>query len=138
MILKINTDGASRGNPGPASFGFVIYAVDGVILHQEGGYIGTNTNNVAEYTGVLRAFEYIHKYFSEKSPHKIEVVADSLLIVRQLSGSYKIKNLGLKVLFDAIKILEFDLGEVFYRHVPRERNFIADRLANKALDEKGF
>ncbi len=134
MDLIINTDGASRGNPGPASYGFVIKVRDGVILHQEGQRIGINTNNVAEYTGVLEALKYVKAQYSKKGPHQIEVVADSLLIVSQLNGRYKLKSPHLKIIFDQIKVLEMEVGEVAYRHVLRAHNFIADRLANQALD----
>lgn len=136
MNLIINTDGASRGNPGPASYGYVIKSDDGVIRHQEGKTIGFATNNIAEYTAVLSAFEYIKDHFSHKAPHKITLLADSKLVVEQLSGRYKIKSPTLKVLLDKIKILEMDLGWVEYKHVYREHNFIADRLANKALDDE--
>lgn len=135
MELIINTDGASRGNPGRASYGYVIKTKDGVILHQEGAKIGIATNNIAEYSAVLKSLEYIHKYFFKKAPHNIEVISDSELIVRQLSGLYKIKNPGLLTIFVKIKDLEEKLGEINYKSVPREKNFIADRLANIALDE---
>ncbi|MBI3485577.1 ribonuclease HI family protein [Candidatus Daviesbacteria bacterium] len=134
MNLIVNTDGASRGNPGPASYGYVIKTDTGVILHQEGKTIGYNTNNVAEYTAVWKSLEYIHNKYLHKAPHNIEVVSDSQLIVRQLSGKYKIKNLNLKKIYNQIKILESSLGRVKFRSVPREQNFIADRLANIALD----
>jgi ribonuclease H / adenosylcobalamin/alpha-ribazole phosphatase len=135
MNLIINTDGASRGNPGPASYGYVIKdKISGVILHQEGKVIGINTNNVAEYTAVLKAFEYAAKYFSKKAPHEIEIVTDSELIARQLAGFYKVKNANLKILFDKIKSIEIELGKVAYRNVPRAQNFMADKLANIALD----
>ncbi len=136
MDLIINTDGASRGNPGPASYGYIIKSTDGVIRHQEGQPIGINTNNVAEYTAVVSALEYVLEHFAHKAPHTIEVVADSQLAVRQLLGIYKIKHPNLKPIFNRIKALETELGEVTYRHIPREENFIADRLANKALDEE--
>lgn len=134
MDLVINTDGASRGNPGPASYGFVIKARGGALLHEEGEQIGVTTNNVAEYTAVVKAFEYIIKRFFRKAPHKIEVVADSRLLVEQLSGRFKIKSPNLLPLVDKIKMMEFDLGHVTYRSVPREENFIADRLANRAFE----
>ena len=136
MNLIINTDGASRGNPGPASYGYIIKNSDGVILHQEGQPIGINTNNVAEYSGVLKALEYINEHFSSKAPHQIEVVADSQLIIRQLAGMYKIKSPTLTVIYNQIKQMEFDLGEVSYRHVLRAENYIADKLANQALDRR--
>lgn len=134
MDLIINTDGASRGNPGPASYGFVLKSKDGPILHEEGEQIGVTTNNVAEYTAVIKAFEYIIKKFFRKAPHKIEVVSDSRLVVEQLSGRFKIKSSNLMPLFDKIKTMEFELGTVFYRSVPREENFLADRLANRAFE----
>lgn len=136
MNLIINTDGASRGNPGPASYGYVIKSTDGVILHQEGKTLGITTNNVAEYTGVLSAFEYIRDHFSHKAPHHIKLLADSKLVIEQLCGRYKIKNPTLRKIFDQIKILEMEFDGVDYEHVYREHNFIADRLANKALDNE--
>ena len=135
MSLVINTDGASRGNPGPASIGFIIKTDSGVILHQEGKAIGEATNNVAEYTAVFKALEYVKKYLSKKPINGISFFLDSMLVVEQLSGRYKIKNNHLKSIFDQVKSLELELGKITYTHVPREQNFIADRLANKALDD---
>lgn len=134
MDLIVNTDGASRGNPGPASYGYVIKNKDGVILHQEGKKIGVATNNIAEYTAVLSALEYINNNYSHKLPHQILILADSQLIVRQLSGIYKIKNIGLREIFYKIKELELTLVNVTYKHIYRQENFVADRLANIALD----
>lgn len=134
MNLVINTDGASRGNPGPASYGYLIKE-NGVILHEEGKQIGINTNNVAEYTAVLKAFEYILENFTSTTPHKIEVVADSKLVVEQLSGRYKIKSPHLLILIQQIKALESQLGEVTYRSVLRHLNKEADRLANLAFEK---
>lgn len=134
MDLIINTDGASRGNPGPSAYGYVIRARGGAILHQEGKTIGNATNNIAEYNAVLKALEYLKKRWGDRAPHTIEVITDSQLIAQQLSGNYKLKNANLKILFDQIKFLEFELGRVDYRNVPRSENFIADRLANHALD----
>lgn len=130
MDFVVNTDGASKGNPGPSSYGYIIKNRGGAIVHQEGELIGVTTNNVAEYTAVIKALEYIVKRFFRKAPHKIEVVSDSRLVVEQLSGRFKIKSPNLLPLFDKIKALEIEAGSVFYRTVPREENFIADRLAN--------
>lgn len=130
MDLVINTDGASKGNPGPSSYGFVIKSRGGAIQHQEGKLIGHATNNIAEYTAVIKALEYIIRRFFRKAPHKIEIISDSKLLVEQLSGRYKIKSPNLLPLFDKIKTLEFEAGLVFYRSVPRKENFLADRLAN--------
>ncbi len=135
MHFVIHTDGASRGNPGSASYGYIITrAEDGFIVHQEGKTLGINTNNFAEYSGVLSAFAYIKEHYANKAPHVIDLKADSKLVVEQLCGRYKMKNPVLRGLFVQIKILELELGSVSYTHIPREQNFIADRLANKALD----
>lgn len=136
MNLIINTDGAARGNPGQASYGFVVKSAEGVILHEEGKAIGVNTNNFAEYMGVLKALDYVNTNYQHKAPHIIEIVCDSMLVVKQLSGLFKIKNSELKKLFEQVKILEYSLGDVRYKNVPRAQNYIADRLANKALDER--
>lgn len=135
MKLIVYTDGASRGNPGPSSYGFVIKALGGPILHQESKRIGIATNNIAEYTAVLKALEYVKKHYSGSSSHQIELISDSLLLTKQLSGLFKIKNLKLKEIFLQIKILEMELGAISYKHTRRENNLIADRLANLALDK---
>lgn len=134
MDLTINTDGASKGNPGPSSYGYLIKSRGGAILHEEGELIGVTTNNVAEYTAVIKALEYVVKKFFRKTPHKIEIVSDSKLLVEQLSGRFKIKSPNLIPLCRKIKTLELQTGEVTYRSVPREQNFLADRLANRPFD----
>lgn len=136
MKLIIYTDGASRGNPGPASYGFTISDEKGKLLHEEGEYIGKNTNNVAEYTAVTEALKLVKEKYSSQLPIEIELFADSKLLAEQLSGRYKIKHPNLKPLFDQIKILEMGLGLISYTHIPRGKNTEADRLANKALDKR--
>lgn len=133
MKLIIYTDGASRGNPGPASYGFTISDELGKLLHEEGEYIGKTTNNVAEYIAVLCALEWVRDNYSDQRV-EIELFADSKLAAEQLSGRYKIKHPNLKSLFEQIKILEMQLGVIKYTHVPRGKNTEADKLANKALD----
>lgn len=135
MKLFIHTDGASRGNPGPASYGFVVEDEQGKVLYEEGKYIGTTTNNVAEYTGVLEALKYVTSEFKDKNM-EIHLLADSKLAIEQLSGRYKIKSPHLKPIIEEIKILAFALGGIFYRHVLREQNKVADHLANLALDNR--
>lgn len=133
MKLIIYTDGASRGNPGQASYGFTISDEHGKLLHKEGKYIGVTTNNVAEYTGVLKALQYVKdKYQDERL--EIELYADSKLLVEQLSGRYKIKSAHLKPIADQIKMLRLELGGAIHSHVPRFKNTEADKLANLALD----
>lgn len=133
MKLIIHTDGASRGNPGPASYGFIVSDGRGRLLYEEGKYIGVTTNNVAEYTGVLQALKYIKKNFGNQKL-EIELYADSKLVVEQLSGRYKVKSPHLKPIIEQIKILKLELGGAIHGHIPRSKNFKADRLANLALD----
>ncbi len=134
MKLIINTDGASRGNPGPAAYGFIIVDSRGRVVCEAGKRLGVTTNNVAEYTAVLAAFEYLFNHLLNSAPHQILVIADSQLIVRQLGGWYKVKSPHLKQIYNQIKLIELDLGTVSYKSVPREQNKRADALANQALD----
>ncbi|MDO8576972.1 MAG: ribonuclease HI family protein [Candidatus Daviesbacteria bacterium] len=135
MKLIIYTDGASRGNPGQASYGFTISDENRKLLYEEGKYIGITTNNVAEYTGVYEALRYIKGKYG-KLPLEVELYADSKLVVEQLSGRYKMKSIHLKPIFEKIKILAMELGGVIHTHVPRAHNSEADRLANLALDSR--
>lgn len=132
MKLIIFTDGASRGNPGPASLGYVIKNENGLILHQAGEILGVQTNNFAEYSAVLFAFEYIDKHLSKYQT--ITFYMDSLLVAMQLSGKYKLKSETLRPLFLQIKEIEKKFDLVSYSHVPRKENAVADGLANMALD----
>ena len=134
MKLIIYTDGASRGNPGHAGFGFTVSDGNDKLLYSEGKYIGITTNNVAEYTGVYEALKYAKEKFGNH-PLEVELYADSKLVVEQLSGRYKMKSPHLKPIFEKIKILAMELGGVIHTHVPREHNNVADRLANLALDK---
>jgi len=130
--LIIYTDGASRGNPGIASYGFSISDGKGKILFEEGKYIGIATNNFAEYSGVLNALKYIKKHYP--NAEQINFYMDSKLVAEQLSGRYKIKSLNLKPLIHEIKELEAKFELITYKHIPRELNKRADSLANQALD----
>jgi ribonuclease HI len=132
--IIVYTDGASRGNPGHASAGFVIQTSDGVIWYQGGVYLDKATNNVAEYMAVKLAFEKLIKDFSHWLPAEIELRADSKLVIEQLAGRFKIRNPGLLPIYQQIKTLIPQLGEVSFTHVPREQNFLADGMANQALD----
>lgn len=135
MKLIIYTDGASRGNPGPASYGFTISDDKGELIYEQGKYIGITTNNVAEYTAVYEALKYIRERFIN-TPLEIEFYADSKLVVEQLSGRFKIKSPHLKLIIDKIRVLTQQLGGVLHNHVPREKNKEADKLANLALDSQ--
>jgi ribonuclease HI len=124
------TDGGARGNPGPAAYGFVLEAADGDVLAAEGVAIGEATNNVAEYSGLVagltRAFEL--------DVNDLVVRSDSELMVKQMRGEYKVKNEALRTLnLEAARIARM-FARVEYVHVPREKNELADRLVNDALD----
>lgn len=136
MKLIIYTDGASRGNPGHAAYGFTIADEKGNLLHEEGEYIGIATNNVAEYTAVLAALKHVKNKFAQRELLQIELSADSKLVAEQLSGNYKVKAKHLKPMIEQIKILATQLGSVTYSHIPRSQNTTADKLANLALDRR--
>lgn len=136
MKLIIYTDGASRGNPGLSSYGFVVLDEEGKVLYEEGKYIGITTNNVAEYTAVLEALTCVREKFAKKEQVKIQFFMDSRLVVEQLSGRFKIKSPHLKPIVEKILILNLELGGAVFTHVPREKNYQADKLANIALDNR--
>ncbi|OIP57226.1 MAG: hypothetical protein COX79_02590 [Candidatus Levybacteria bacterium CG_4_10_14_0_2_um_filter_36_16] len=132
----IFTDGGSRGNPGEAAYGFVVQDGENEIIYQEGKRIGINTNNVAEYSGVVAALQWLVKNV-DKDNITVQFFLDSQLVASQLGGLWKIKNENLRSLFFTIKSLEEKLeGKIFYHAIPREKNFAADRMVNLALDHK--
>jgi len=126
----IYVDGASRGNPGEASYGFLILDRSGQIIHQESGCIGVATNNVAEYRALIRALEEAR----ERGILSIEIRSDSQLLVRQLLGEYKVRAPNLIGLHERCKNLLRSFRWYKIRHIPREENRQADRLANEALN----
>ena len=130
MRAKLSTDGGSRGNPGPAAFGYVLEAEDGTVLDARGETIGVATNNVAEYSGLLAGLESA----LERGVSELEVVSDSELLVKQMRGEYKIKNETLRDLAADAEALARRLGKVTYTAVRREHNELADQLVNEALD----
>jgi ribonuclease HI len=125
-------DGASRGNPGPASYGFAVLNNDGKVLHRGSGYIGISTNNVAEYTALIEALEFALK----KGISAIEVRSDSQLLVKQLSGEYKVRTPHIRELYESCLELLRKFAWYQIRHIPRSQNKLADRLANQALDQQ--
>jgi ribonuclease H / adenosylcobalamin/alpha-ribazole phosphatase len=127
---KLSTDGGSRGNPGPAAYGYVLEAADGTVLDARGETIGVATNNVAEYSGLIAGLAAA----LERGVDEVEVVSDSELLVKQMRGEYKVKNEALRELVDEAEALERRLGKVTYTAVRREHNELADRLVNEALD----
>jgi len=133
LKARLSTDGGARGNPGPAAYGFVIEAEDGTVLAAEGKAIGIATNNVAEYSALIAGLERA----VELSVSELEVVSDSELLVKQMTGEYRVKNEALKELSLEASRLERRLGKVSYTAVRREHNELADRLVNEALDGSG-
>ena len=129
MVLSI--DGGSRGNPGPAGYGVSVADADGRVVDELSGCIGTTTNNVAEYQGLLAAL----RYAVEKGLASVTIRSDSQLLVRQMLGEYKVKHPGLQPLYAEAKLLAHKIGRVKYVHVPREQNTKADALANRAMDQ---
>jgi ribonuclease HI len=130
-ILKKLTafvDGASRGNPGPSGYGVVLRSDSEVI--EICGYLGTTTNNVAEYSGLLEALSAAH----EEGADELEVVSDSLLLVQQMLGKYRVKHPNLVPLFQRAKIMVRNFRRFTIRHTLRAGNKDADRLANLAVD----
>jgi ribonuclease HI len=126
----IHTDGAARGNPGPAAYAFVITRPDGSVIEDK-ATMGTATNNVAEYTALIHALERAAK---EGADH-LTIHSDSELMVKQMRGEYRVKNPDLKDLYEAGRELVREFrGGVDFKHVPRSANDRADRLANQALD----
>ena len=133
----VYSDGGSRGNPGPAAYGFLVYDKNKKKIYQEGKVIGTATNNQAEYTGVLKALEYFNTKNTSYQNANIQFFLDSRLVVEQLSGNFKIKNDSLKKLFLQIKELTQKLeASIQYTHIRREFNKQADKLVNLALDQE--
>ena len=130
MKARLSTDGGSRGNPGPAAYGYVLEALDGTVLDARGEAIGVATNNVAEYRALLAGLAAA----AERGVEEIEVVSDSELLVKQMRGEYKVKNETLRELVDEAESLARRLGRVRYTAVRREHNELADRLVNDALD----
>lgn len=128
----IEADGGSRGNPGPAAYGCLIRDFETrEIVFQEGKYIGTQTNNYAEYSGLIRALE---KCFELDSNAEIQVFMDSKLVVEQMSGNWKIKHDSMKALVEKARNA-FPQSKVIYNWIPREENLTADSLLNEALDK---
>jgi ribonuclease HI len=123
-------DGGSRGNPGPAGWGAYIVNDDGTVLAELSGALGVATNNVAEYTGLIAALQWA----ADNDVKALAVKGDSLLIVEQMRGNYKVKNEGLKPLHMKARMLVMQIGNVSFAHVPRDKNKDADRLSNVGMD----
>jgi ribonuclease HI len=125
-----NVDGGSRGNPGPAGYGVRIEQDSGVITELKQS-IPSATNNVAEYNGLLAAL----RWALAEGITSLHVRSDSLLLVQQMKGAYRVKHPGLQPLYEEARSLARQIGRVTFEHVRREFNKDADRLANEAMDE---
>ena len=128
-VLTIHIDGAARGNPGPAACAYVITR-DSAPLVEEGEHLGSTTNNIAEYTALVRALERA----AQLGGQRLVIRSDSELLVKQMNGQYRVKNEQLRELYDEAKRLCAPFESVAITHVPRSANSVADRLCNEVLD----
>ena len=129
--VLIEADGGSRGNPGNAAYGAVLKdAETGAVIAERGERIGVATNNVAEYRGLIEAL----RIAAERAADEVELKADSELVVRQMSGKYKVRHPDLLPLWQEAKRRALAFRSVEIRHVAREENRAADRIVNRALD----
>jgi ribonuclease HI len=129
----VYTDGGARGNPGPSAVGYVIYdQTEQKILAQAGEYIGTGTNNFAEYTALIKALNFV----IEMGIDELVCRLDSELVVKQLKGLYKVREESLKPLAAEVMRLTNRFNAIEFEHILRAKNKLADSLVNKALDER--
>ena len=128
--ITVYVDGAAKGNPGPAGIG-VRLELQGIVLSEHSEYIGTATNNVAEYKALIYGLEIARRY----RVTRVNVISDSELMVRQLNGEYKVKNENLLPLYRSARELAGSFEEFRIRHVSRTENQHADRLANQGIKE---
>ncbi len=126
-MLEVYIDGASRGNPGEASYAYIIKEGNKTIVEKY-SLIGRTTNNVAEYTALINALEDIVKNFSDKK--EVIIYSDSELLVKQLNGIYKVKDAKIKALYDRIQEISKNFSSLIVIHIPREENKRADELCN--------
>jgi len=132
LRLRIYSDGASRGNPGPSAIAFVILTEDGKILKRHSEYVGVRTNNQAEYEALISALESA----SELTSQEVVCYLDSELVVKHLNGEFQVRSSKLKTLWLRVRGLEQRFQKIIFKHVPRTENYIqeVDWLANQTLD----
>ncbi len=130
--LRVYSDGAARGNPGPAGAGAVLVEPSGQVVDRLGKFLGVQTNNFAEYTGLLIGLRRAR----DLSVREVEVFADSELMIRQLGGRYQVKSASLRPLYEEALELLNGFSRVKLVHVPREMNSAADEMSNRAIDER--
>lgn len=129
---RLFTDGAARGNPGPAGAGAVLLSPEGHVVAKVGKFLGDTTNNVAEYTGLILGL----KRARAMGIKELDVLSDSELMVKQLSGEYAVKAEHLRPLFEEARALLRAFPDAKLRHIPREENALADAMSNRAIDER--
>ena len=127
---SLYTDGGARGNPGPAGVGAVLLSSSGDVVDELADFIGVATNNVAEYQALIAGLELA----LDRDVERLDVFLDSELVVRQLSGQYRVKDATLKALHAQATYLMHKFHEIDVKHVPREQNAAADALVNQAID----
>lgn len=132
LRMRVYSDGAARGNPGPAGAGAVLVEPNGQVVDRLGKFLGTQTNNFAEYMGLILGL----RRAKELGVQEIEVFADSELMIRQLGGRYQVKSPSLRPLYEEALELLNAFNRVKLVHVPREMNAAADEMSNRAIDER--
>jgi len=138
MKIIINTDGGSRGNPGPAAIGVVFTDEKGKVIKEYAQKIGRATNNEAEYEAVIFALQKAKLLFGKKKAKnmEMEVRTDSEFVTKQLNGQYKVLDRRIEQLFLKTWNLRIDFGKIIFKHIPRSENREADKLVNRAMDYK--
>lgn len=126
------TDGGARGNPGPAALGAAIYNEKHELVHTISEYLGKTTNNQAEYQGLIAGLSACKKLGASA----VDCFLDSELLVKQMKGEYRVKNTDLKLLHEQARLLVNIFHRITFRHIPREKNAMADQLVNEALDRE--
>ncbi len=135
MRFTIHADGGARGNPGPSGAGAVVRNEQGKVVAEISEYLGRATNNVAEYTAMIRGFEALRDILGSRAGSAVvAVLMDSQLVVRHMRGEYKVKHPNLKPLAARAAELTLAFKSVSFAYIPRGRNRDADRLANEAMD----
>lgn len=135
-FLKIYCDGGARGNPGPAAAAFVAVRNGESVVYKDAKYLGTKTNNEAEYSAVILALKWLTQNPGYLAEDTVYFYLDSELVTKQLSGNFKIKSKNLAKLFFVVRSLEKKLSVTTrYSHIPRVKNKLSDYMVNKVLDE---
>jgi len=127
----LRCDGGARGNPGPGALGYALFDPAGAEIEARGEYLGTVTNNVAEYRALIAGLEAARRHGAQR----LRVCMDSELVVRQMTGEYRVKNAGLKPMHAAADVARRAIASVRFVSVPRAENARADRIVNETLDE---